>query len=308
MSDYLPLLALINDKIRDKNGDLFRILDQVKGVNNINDIVVTIARFSNSKSIKIENIIDKCFEAYKWEISKLIASDVNIIPYFSDKYPKLLNDINNPPVVIYHRGNLCNFDNCTAIVGSRNLSHYGHKKAHEISNYLAGKGITIVSGLARGVDTEAHLGALDANGRTIAILPSSISNIYPKENSKLVENIIENGAIISEISSLEKIQKTRFIERNRITSGISKCVIVIETSDTGGTMHQVRIAKEQSKKIFVLEPLPGDFDALKGYNKILSFGGIPFISPEEIYAEIGLNNLDTNIREKKSNQNLSLFL
>jgi DNA processing protein len=306
-SDYLPLMALINDKYRNKEKELFEIMDQFGANNNIDDLITIFNRLSTTNAAKIENEIDKNLDAYKWEISKLIASNVNIFSYFSDNYPKLLAKIKNPPLVLYHKGSLLNFEKCIAIVGTRNLSHYGHKMTHKISYLLANNGFSIVSGLARGVDTEAHLGALDANGKTIAVLPSSILDIYPKENTKLVEDILTNGAIISEISSLEKIQKNRFIERNRITSGISECVIVIETSDTGGTMHQIRIAKDQNKKIFVLKPQHGNLDALRGYNEILSCGGVAFESPEEIL-ELLRRPFGKSFVEKKVSQNLSLFL
>jgi DNA processing protein len=171
--------------------------------------------------------------------------------------------------------------------------------------YFAEKGFVIVSGFARGVDTEAHLGALDNSGKTIAVLPSGVLDIYPKENLKLAEDIIINGALISEISSLERINKTRFIDRNRITSGISKCVVVIESNEDGGTLQQVNIARNQGRRVFVLQPRDTDPDAIRGFNKIISLGGEPFATPDEILKMLIQN---TESSTKTFHQNLSLFL
>ena len=313
---YLAIMALINDKQRVRSKELFEIMielpkqnDQEYTLRTVLEKIGELSSNNNSKTTdSLINTINNSINAYTWEITKLHENDINIISYGSEKYPELLTRITNPPLIIYHRGTLFDFTNCVAIVGTRNLSYYGHRKAHDISYGLAEKGFTIVSGLARGVDTEAHMGALDAGGRTIAVLAGNILDIYPAENQKIATKIQENGAIISEISSLEKIQRSRFVERNRITSGISNCVIIVESNTGGGTLHQVNVAKGQGKKIFVLEPPNHDIDAQKGFKEIISKGGEPFSDISEIIKYLK-NFSQGNLQpERRFNQNLLVFL
>jgi len=315
MIEDLALLALINDRQKFKKEGLLNIFTDFhfdKGCSEnvlqndaIYEKLISFIKNGNSKSDYTKEAIQHNLEAYKWELSKLQNEKIEIIPYYSEIFPKSLLNIKNPPLILYHKGSLFDFSNCIAIVGTRNLSYYGHIMAREIGAYFAEKGFVVVSGFARGVDTEAHMGALSATGKTIAVLPSGVLDIYPKENTKLASEIVKKGALISEISSLERINKTRFIDRNRITSGISKCVVIIETSEVGGTLQQVIIAREQNKRIFVMEPLEKDVDSLKGFKKILSLGGEAFGSPDEILKSLQQEN---TISVKTSHQSLSLFL
>jgi len=153
---------------------------------------------------------------------------------------------------------------------------------HEISGIIAENGYKIVSGLARGTDTEAHCGALDVDGKTIAILAGHIDEVYPKENLKLVSDIVKSGAVFSEISTFEKTHKARFIERNRLTSGISECLIVIESNGNGGTLQQINLAVKQGRKVFAMEPLKTDTQATEGFKKFIKLGATPFDSPDVI--------------------------
>ena len=289
MNDNLALIALINDKKEFKNKELFDFFLK----NNSIESILENSPCHMEKNMGQPYINDKLnsiqefylninFSAYKSEIIRIENSGVNLIPFYSEKYPERLKEISDPPFLLYHKGTLIDYNNCVAIVGTRNLSHYGHKRAREISNILAKNGYTIVSGLARGTDTEAHCGALDAGGKTIAILAGHIEDIFPKENSKLSSDILESGAILSEISTFEKTHKGRFIERNRLTSGISECVIVIESEGTGGTLHQVNLAIEQGRKVFVLEPLETDKKAFKGFKEFIKLGAVPFNSVDTI--------------------------
>jgi DNA processing protein len=311
MKNRDALFALINDNKKLKTVEMAPILSSYRSTifddNNLKSILWTIetkmsddTRFSSLKSA-----IEKNFNAYLWEIQKMYDENVKILAYFDTEYPSKLKTIKNPPFTLFHKGKLLDFSKCIAIVGTRNLSHYGHKKTREISGELASKKFTIVSGLARGVDTEAHCGALDANGKTIAVLPGDIFNIYPQENESLSRDIVENGAILSDISPLEKLTKLRFIERNRITSGLADCIVIIETMESGGTFQQVNVAKEQGKKIFVLYPRERDVDSLKGFNKLVSLGAEPFESVDTIINF--LNNPKLASINKKIVQNLSLF-
>lgn len=225
---------------------------------------------------KINNFINSAskvdIDQYQKRISELIDNGVSIIPIFDDRYPQLLKLIDKPPLVIYAKGSMSQFEKCVAIAGSRNLSHYGHKIAREISREIAKEGYIVVSGLARGTDTEAHCGALDVGGRTIAVLPNSIANIYPDENERLSQDIMNNGALISESAGIRKLQKYNFVERNRITSGMSIALLLIESSDVGGTAHQFKFALKQKKPVFALKPREGDLYAMAGHNKFVKEG------------------------------------
>ncbi len=291
MNNELPFLALINDKQEFKNKELINFLSELTSIEDFLAYPSQSIEIRNNP--KYSNISEKInsfiklyskinFEAYKSEIIRIKNSGVNLIPFYSENYPKKLRDIPDPPILIYHKGKLMDFNNCVAIVGTRNLSHYGHKRAREISGIIAKNGYTIVSGLARGTDTEAHCGALDVGGKTIAVLAGNIDDIFPKENLKLASNIMESGAIISEISTMEKTHKGRFIDRNRLTSGISECLIVIESNGSGGTFHQVNWAIEQGRKVFVMKPLDADKQAINGFTEFIKLGAVPFDSPDTI--------------------------
>ncbi len=310
MINELPFLALINDKQEFKNKELIIFFSEL---NSIEDFFTqphqSIEIRNNPKysniSEKLSSLIELYsktnFLAYKDEIKRLENSGVNLIPFYSEKYPRKLKDIPNPPFLLYHKGKLMNFNHCVAIVGTRNLSHYGHKRAREISGIIAKNGYTIVGGLARGTDTEAHCGALDVGGKTIAVLAGHIEDIFPKENLKLASDIIESGAILSEISTMGMIHKGRFIDRNRITSGISECLIVIESNGSGGTYHQVNWAIEQGRKVFVMKPLDTDKQANQGFIEFIKLGAVPFDSPDIILNFLNGNKIEPfNFISKKN--------
>ncbi len=226
-------------------------------------------------------------------IKNLQDSGIKIFTYIDETYPQYLRTIDDPPMILFHRGKLTNFDNCIAIVGTRNPTHFAHKKARELARVLARRGYTIVSGLARGIDTEAHCGALDVNGKTIAVLGTKINEeIYPKENSRLSEDISKSGAILSEAPLFQYI-KDPFIKRNRITSGISKCLVVIEFGSSGGTLTQVNHALKQGRKVFVLKSKVKDKIAMDMYTESINNGAVPFKSNKEI---IDFLKLDKSIR------------
>jgi len=304
MNDEMALLALINDRKEFKNKDFINFIFDLESIEHFflqppdwGDI------WLNQKNKKNHNKINSLlelqskinFKAFKSEIIRIENSGVNLIPYCDGNYPKKLKEISDPPFLLYHKGEVMNFDNCVAIVGTRNLSYYGHRRTREISRTIAENGYTIVSGLARGTDTEAHCGALDAGGKTLAILAGHIEDIFPKENQKLAFDILNSGAILSEISTLEKTHKGRFIERNRLTSGISECVIVIESEGTGGTLHQVNLAIGQGRKVFIMKPLDTDELAIKGFKEFIKLGAIPFDSLDPIFEFLKQNSKKNNI-------------
>lgn len=173
----------------------------------------------------------------------------------SDKrYPKLLQNLYDRPKSIYALGNIENLNKKSiAIIGSRECTSYGRKIAQLISYIYAKKGYIIVSGLARGIDASAHIGALLANGKTIAVLGTGLNKIYPYENTQLARKIISsNGTIISEYSLNDKIKRDNFAYRNRIISGLCSDVIVVEAKEKSGALITAEYALQQGKNVYAI--------------------------------------------------------
>jgi DNA processing protein len=235
-------------------------------------------------SQKIKSVFwDKAdISAYRKLRVDLGREGVRIVKHDDSDYPVRLKKYEkSPPLVLYIWGALRNFDNCVAIVGSRNSSHYARKKTRELSQYLAKHGYTVVAGLALGIDTEAHCGALDIEGKTVAVIPN-IGEITPSSNRRLAEDIMRNGALLSAGSPIIELSKYNYVRRNRIISGISKCLVVMEASESHGTDHQVEFAINQGVKVFALKHRPDDDKAFFGFDRYAKMGAIPFTSGEEI--------------------------
>ena len=199
-------------------------------------------------------------------------------------YPERLRNIYSPPKQLFCFGNLSllNFENNIAVIGSRDYSFYGKRVADDFSFNLAKNDFCIISGLARGIDSFAHMAALDAKGKTIAVLGSGLDNIYPKENMKLAKRIVENGGlIISEYELGTRPLKQHFPARNRIISGLSDGVLVVEARKNSGTNITVDFALEQGKDIFVV---PGNIysNTSDGTNFLIKEGAIPVVSYKNI--------------------------
>ena len=202
----------------------------------------------------------------------------------SKYYPERLRNIDDPPKGLYCLGNLelLNYKNNIAMIGSRNCSSYGERAAKDFAYNLAKEDICIVSGLAKGIDSFSHIGALNAKGKTIAVLGSGLDNIYPKENIKLVEEIIKNnGLVISEYPLGTKPLKYHFPARNRIISGLSDSILVVEARKNSGTNITVDFALEQGKDVFVI---PGNIysKTSDGTNFLITEGAIPVLSYKDI--------------------------
>ena len=180
--------------------------------------------------------------------------EIKMITIFDEKYPQNLRNIYDPPVVLYIRGNENIINEFSiAIIGSRVCSNYGKQVAKQFAYNLSKYNINIVSGLAKGIDTYAHVGTIQAKKTTIAVIGSGLDIIYPEENKKLYEEIIKNnGAIISEYIVGTKPEKLNFPERNRIISGLSKGILVVEANKKSGTFITVDFALEQGKNIYAI--------------------------------------------------------
>lgn len=203
-------------------------------------------------------------------------SKINV---FDDQYPYNLKNIVDPPKSLYCLGNIELLrENCISIVGTRSSSNYGNFISKKLSNNLVNKGYVIVSGLAHGIDTYAHLGAINTYCRTICVLASGFNNIYPKENLNLFKYIINNGGLaISEYSPDIKATPDKFPTRNRIISGLSDSIIVVEAGMNSGSLTTASLGIEQGRNIYAV---PGSIFSKKslGTNYLISQGAIPLIS------------------------------
>lgn len=206
------------------------------------------------------------------ELALIDKFGCHVITYYDDDYPLLLKQIDIPPLLLYVRGELKPEDAVSiALVGSRQAKDYGRRVSYQLSYQLAKRGLTITSGLAKGIDTCAHRGALDANGRTIAVMGNGLSIVYPAANSKLVERIIESGALISEFRMGMKPRAKNFPRRNRIISGLTFGTVVVEASNRSGALITADHASEQNREVFAV---PGQiFSELSaGTHKLIDDG------------------------------------
>jgi DNA processing protein len=209
------------------------------------------------------------------------------------KYPELLRKIKNPPKVLYYEGRIEPKEMCLAIVGTRKFSSYGKQTALKIAGDIADSGLTIVSGLAPGIDTFVHIAAVERKKRTIAVLGTGLDekSIYPKENINLARKIVElGGCLISEYPPGTPGSKITFPQRNRIVSGLSLGVFVVEAKIRSGSLITAREAISQNRKIFAL---PGSIYSLnsQGTNSLIKKGAKLVETAEDILQELNLNNL-----------------
>ncbi|MCA9211454.1 MAG: DNA-processing protein DprA [Planctomycetales bacterium] len=221
------------------------------------------------------------------EIKRCQANNIRIVHQQASDYPRMLREIHDPPGVIYVRGEMRPQDQLAiAVVGTRHATNYGRQQAERLSASLARAGLTIVSGLARGIDAAAHQGALSAGGRTIAVLASGVLNIYPPEHQELAESIVQNGALMSETSTLSKPRPGSFPRRNRLITGMSLGVIVVEAAPRSGALLTAMHATEQGREVFAV---PGRVDSRlsRGCNRLIRDGAKLVESAEDVLEELG---------------------
>ncbi len=219
--------------------------------------------------LKVDGLTPRLFSALRqhkmpeWVEKDLIVADkkhYRILTMSDPEYPSLLLEIPDPPPLLYMYGNLRHPINGIAIVGSRNATHYGISATKRLCTSLASNNITVVSGMARGIDTAAHEGALLGKGKTIAVLGSGLERIYPAENRGLFHKIAETGAVISEFSLFTEPDSFNFPIRNRIISGVSLGTVVVEATKKSGSLITARIAAEQNREVFAV---PGNINSFK---------------------------------------------
>ena len=210
------------------------------------------------------------------EVEECRRRGITLIPRGSDLYSKMLAETCDPPALLYCRGPLLPQDEiAVAIVGSRHCTLYGRQMAEKLAGGLARAGVTIISGLARGIDASAHRGALDAGGRTVAVCAPGLNTIYPPEHASLAEEIVKNGALLTESPLDREPRPGLFPQRNRIISGLSLGVIIVEAGRRSGALHTARHAMEQGRDVFAV---PGRIDSLpsQGCHDLIR-DGVPLI-------------------------------
>jgi DNA processing protein len=222
------------------------------------------------------------------EVEKVVAAGAQVLTWESPAYPRLLLEIPAPPPVLYVKGTLTEEDGwAVAIVGTRRASAYGKEVTRRLARTLARSGITIVSGLARGIDAEAHQAALEAGGRTIAVLGCGIDRVYPSEHRKLASEIVESGALVSDYSLGTEPEGKNFPPRNRIISGLSLGVLIPEAGKGSGALITADYAAEQGRDVFAV---PGSvlMHGSGGTNALIQDGAKVVLGPEDILEELNL--------------------
>ncbi len=222
---------------------------------------------------------------WQGEIERASAIQARIITQIDAEYPKHLLEIHDPPLALYILGSLEKRDeHAISVVGTRHPTNYGREYSEKLSFQIAKSGFTVVSGLAEGIDTAAHKGALKASGRTIAVIGSALDCIYPASNLDLVKKISERGSVISEFPIGRKPDKTTFPMRNRIVSGLSMGVLVIEAGARSGALITVNQALSQGRSVFAM---PGRIDspASSGCLQLIKEGARVVTSVDDILSE-----------------------
>ncbi len=241
--------------------------------------------FSEHSIFEPDFTIQEIDEAKK-EIEYAGKKNLKIVSFNCKDFPQRLLEIKDRPLVLYVKGEIDKKDLLSvSIVGSRKCTEYGRSVARSSAFELAKLGISIISGLAYGIDSEAHKGALAANGRTLAFLGSGIDVIYPPSNLALYEVISENGAVVSEFPLGTKPKTYNFPFRNRLISGFSLATIVVEAEEKSGSLITAAFAVEQGKDVFAV---PGNISSKfsKGTNMLIKDGAIPFLSVDDILEQI----------------------
>lgn len=223
-------------------------------------------------------------------LAKVVDAGLTLITWDSPEYPPYLREIPKPPPLLYVKGKFQDIDRfAVAVVGTRRLTSYGRQITRELVSGLVSSGVTVVSGLARGIDGIAHKAALDFGGRTLAVLGSGVDRIYPAEHQGLAEKIVaeQKGAVISEYGLGVKPDARNFPQRNRIISGLSLGVIVVEAGQRSGALITSKFALEQGREVFAV---PGNINspASKGPNRLIQDGAKLVAGVEDVLEELNL--------------------
>ena len=230
------------------------------------------------------------------EMDRVAGAGASLITLEDAHYPQLLRSLPDRPLVLYVRGELTEADEkCLAIVGTRKASRYGWDVANQLAGELSQQGITIVSGLAQGIDAAAHRGALTAGGRTIAVVGTGIDRVYPRENAELAEEIVAAGAIISEMPLGTAPLAKNFPQRNRLISGLSLALLVAEAPARSGALNTVSHAIDQGRDVFAV-PHNIFSPTGRGCNQLIQDGAKLVVDVEDILDELDVSHLNVRTR------------
>ncbi|GAB4547408.1 MAG: DNA-processing protein DprA [Anaerolineae bacterium] len=221
----------------------------------------------------------------------IARANAKVLPFTSKDYPPLLRQISDPPPLLYVRGELLPSDKrAVAFVGTRSATDYGKAMVARLVEPLVVQGITIISGLAHGIDAAAHQAALRANGRTLAVLPCGIDRVYPTENAPLAAEILQHGALLTELLPGERAERGHFGPRNRIISGLSLGVVVVEAGEKSGALITADSALEQGREVFAVPGSPLSA-ASAGTNELIRAGATLVTRAEDILDGLGFDRL-----------------
>lgn len=258
------------------------------------DLPERILGASTSRLIRINGVGEEIASSIsKWEqrvdlkaeLARCESYGCQLVTSLDEDYPPLLKQIYDPPIVLYFKGSIRPADHSgVAIVGSRRSTHYGRETARKLSQQLAGAGVTIVSGGARGIDSSAHHGALYSKGRTLCVLGNGINLVYPPENRELYDQIAENGAIITQFPFNRPADRQSFPIRNRIVAGMTPGTIVIEANVKSGALITANMANDYGRQVFAV-PGPIHSPCSKGCHRLIKNGAKLCESIEDVLSE-----------------------
>ncbi|GAA0722969.1 DNA-processing protein DprA [Clostridium malenominatum] len=298
------------------NVSKLKILKKLKNAENIFNYINSKEEIFNGE-VNEPKLKNKLFTYWDEEKIKnlliyLNKNNIKIVNYHSPSYPKNLVNLQDAPCIIYYKGDISKLNNISvSIVGSRKASYYGKNATDIICRELVKKNINIISGMASGIDAFAHWSTIKNEGFTCAVLGSGIDVIYPKGNKELYYKILENGCIVSEYAPGTKPYAYNFPLRNRIISGLSKLLIVVEASEKSGSLITANYALEQGIDVVAV---PGSIfsDNSKGTNKLIKDGAYPLTSMEDIFELINVKynnfNLNGNTNLKGNNKIIYDFI
>ena len=249
-----------------------KILTSLQNFNLTNEEFID--HIKNENMIKENEIV--FFKQYLSKADKILEitnnSKIKVVNYLEEQFPKQLKTIPNSPIQLFIKGNidsLNNFEKSIAVIGTRNPTEISKKIAFEIAEKFSNKDYVIVSGLAKGCDTAAHKGCLKNNGSTVAVLAHGLHDIFPKSNLELSEKIIvSGGCLVSEYYHGKDPEDYFFIERDRIQSGLSSSIVLVESEIDGGSMHTINFAKAQNRNIYAMRPV-GNSNSFLGNKKVI---------------------------------------
>lgn len=271
-----------------------------------------IAACISSKSRDYNSLINKDTSRAEEVLNFCTSKNVGILTYYDPGYPNSLKNIKNPPVLLYYRGKLPDFnsDFFVSIVGTRHLTDYGRKNTFAISADLATAGAVVVSGMAIGIDGVAHAGALSAGGKTVAIIGSGIDVCYPAQHKRLAREIVKCGCVMTEYAPGARPDKHNFPTRNRIISGLSSATLVMEGRERSGALITARHAKEQGRAVYAFPGNVGN-SASEASNLLIKSGAKLFTSADDVVMDFELKSsgkLNPFLLTKSSHTEMSAVL